>query len=108
MPLCPRSTPDYATPQDQQFSVDYDLAMRPDQESRSPAGSPAPVRNIKRTRRLAGGSLGAAATQQQLQQCAGRSDNRDWSQCQQQHSLPVQPLHSPTCTSCSCSNSSLL
>jgi hypothetical protein len=50
--LCSGSI-DYATPQDQQFAVDYDLSMQNDQRSRSPAASP--VRHVmKRPRHAAG------------------------------------------------------
>ncbi|GBF88132.1 wee1 kinase [Raphidocelis subcapitata] len=48
-------TPDYATPVEQQFHVDYDIGaacQNEDQESRSPAKSP--VRHIKRPRHAAG------------------------------------------------------
>ena len=56
-PTCPRSTPDYATPVDQQFQVEYDPGQvrgNEESESRSPAQSP--VRFSKRPRHITGGA----------------------------------------------------
>ncbi|KAI8472258.1 MAG: kinase-like protein [Monoraphidium minutum] len=68
-------TPDYATPVDQQFHVDYDInaaAQNEDQESRSPAKSP--VRHIKRPRHAAGlEELSEATSQPSQSQSSGRS-----------------------------------
>eukprot|EP00877_Chromochloris_zofingiensis_P005869 jgi/Chrzof1/1535/Cz10g11150.t1 len=62
-------TPDYATPVEQQFHVDYDVGTQQDQQ-RSPAKSP--VRHIKRPRRLAGLEDQSEVTSQPSQ-CSGRS-----------------------------------